>query len=480
MDAKNTYSCSRCHQRTHCLAALFRHLCASHGTESGWNCSFEGCVRTYRLYSSFRKHVSRHHKHLFPSSSSDKSVDLLPPDNTHDAVDEPSEEPSDESGDEPTEGPSDEPSDDGVLNASDQCVMDLSSLLLKWQEGRQLPESTVNEIANDVINFAAQFQATLNSVAMTKLEKLRSKSGRENYWKSLFSFVPPKTINLSEQSKSDCFEYIPILETIQAVSRARKLFGETGEGCSTLLRDVCDGTYYQEHSIFRNANSRKLIMLQLYFDDFEICNPLGSKRGRHKLLAGYLTILNFSPNFRSKTTDKYLVLLAKSSLVTKYSLPEILRPLIEDLQKLEENGIELNGEVVKGSLLFLMQQDPSLSSVYGITGKSCLSSLQSFDVTQGLPPDVMHDLFEGVMPFVMKHVIRHIISSRDLTLETLNERLASFPFQGADKKSRLPPLTRQLLWRACKECKIVGTHQRWDLSQHQLPTFTVPESEART
>lgn len=176
-------------------------------------------------------------------------MDLLLPDNAHNAVDEPSEEPSDETGDKPIE----EPSDHRVVNASDQCVMHLPSLLLKWQEGRQLPESTVNEIANDVINFAAQFKATLNSAALTKLEKLGSKSGRDNYWKSLFSFVPPKTINLSGHCKSECFECIPILETIQAVSRARKLFGETGESCSTLY-----GTCVMAHNIRSTAYSKML------------------------------------------------------------------------------------------------------------------------------------------------------------------------------------------------------------------------------
>nr|XP_054919782.1 uncharacterized protein LOC129381174 [Dermacentor andersoni] len=54
----------------------------------------------------------------------------------------------------------------------------------------------------------------------------------------------------------------------------------------------------------------------------------------------------------------------------------------------------------------------------------------------------MHDLYEGVIPFVMKHVIQHIVSSQLLTLDQLNERLAKFPLRGGDKKSRLPPLSR--------------------------------------
>ncbi|KAL1482086.1 hypothetical protein MTO96_015117 [Rhipicephalus appendiculatus] len=316
-------------------------------------------MRTYRLYCSFRKHVTRHHKHLFLSSANENSLDLLLP-NTHDVVDEPIEEPTEESiegpieepTEEPIEEPSDEPDDD-VFSASDHCVMHLSSLVLKWQEGRQLSESTVNELANDVINFAAQCKETLNSDAVTQLEKLASKSGRENHWKSFFDFVPSKTIDLSGQCRSDCFEYAPILETIKAVARVRKLFEDTGEGSSALLRDVCDGTYYKERSVFKNADREKRIALQLYFDDFEIGNPLGSKRGKHKLLAGYLTILNFPPKFRFRTSDKHLVLLMKSALVAKYSLLEIVQPLIQDLKILEEVGIELNGEVVKGSLLFV-------------------------------------------------------------------------------------------------------------------------------
>ncbi|CAN7990083.1 unnamed protein product [Ixodes hexagonus] len=64
MDCMNTYACSRCHQRTHSLAALFRHFCTRHGTESNWNCNWEGCAKTLRRHSSFRKHVSRQHKQL--------------------------------------------------------------------------------------------------------------------------------------------------------------------------------------------------------------------------------------------------------------------------------------------------------------------------------------------------------------------------------------------------------------------------------
>lgn len=295
----------------------------------------------------------------------------------------------------------------------------------------------------------------------------------------------------------DQFEYVPLLETMQAIAGVRELSGEFKQS-ATLLKDVCDGDYFKEHNIFKYAGSEKSLALQVYFDEFEVCNPLGSKRGKHKLLAGYLSLLNHMPQSRSKLDDKYLILLAKRSLVTKFSYQEILKPLLNDLQQLESNGININGTVMKGSLLYvggdnlsshqlggfrecfssglicrycmadrneindkwheekfvtrtkqshsrhveLVKQDQTLSTAYGVTGESCLSSPSLFDVTQGLPPDIMHDVHEGVISFILKHVVGAIVSSGFFTLEQLNERLAKFSFQAGDKKSKLPPSSR--------------------------------------
>ena len=46
-----------------------------------------------------------------------------------------------------------------------------------------------------------------------------------------------------------------------------------------------DGSIYQEHSFF--ADDPSAIRLHFYLDEFEVCNPIGSKRGKHKVLAIY-------------------------------------------------------------------------------------------------------------------------------------------------------------------------------------------------
>lgn len=82
-----------------------------------------------------------------------------------------------------------------------------------------------------------------------------------------------------------------------------------------------------------------------------------------------------------------------------------------------------------------------LSHCYGVTGQSCLSALKSIDVTQCLPPDVRPDLFESVVPFVIKHLITNNV----FNVDELNAGFCSFLFQGT-KKTRLPHLSRQVLF----------------------------------
>ena len=47
------------------------------------------------------------------------------------------------------------------------------------------------------------------------------------------------------------------------------------------LRDLCDGGLFSTN--FLLTASKDSIQIQLYYDDVEVCNPLGSKAKIHKL-----------------------------------------------------------------------------------------------------------------------------------------------------------------------------------------------------
>lgn len=53
---------------------------------------------------------------------------------------------------------------------------------------------------------------------------------------------------------------------------------ECGDG---LLGDYCDGSYYKSHPLF--SQDQTSLQIHMYYDDVEVCNPLGSRAKKHKL-----------------------------------------------------------------------------------------------------------------------------------------------------------------------------------------------------
>jgi len=47
------------------------------------------------------------------------------------------------------------------------------------------------------------------------------------------------------------------------------------------MSDYCDGTAYQSHRLF--VTCPQALQIMVYYDDLEICNPLGSRAKTHKL-----------------------------------------------------------------------------------------------------------------------------------------------------------------------------------------------------
>lgn len=71
-----------------------------------------------------------------------------------------------------------------------------------------------------------------------------------------------------------------------------------------------DGIHYKNNSFFSCGDLR--ISIWLYIDDFELCNPLGTSRKKHKLCAVYWVLGNLPPGESSALSSIYLALLCKS------------------------------------------------------------------------------------------------------------------------------------------------------------------------
>ncbi|CAN7978968.1 unnamed protein product, partial [Ixodes persulcatus] len=158
-------------------------------------------------------------------------------------------------------------------------------------------------------------------------------------------------LGTGKSGKRQTFQYVSICKMLKCILENPVAWSDFQSQPEEdgYLSTVFDGTAHRDHAYFQG--DRKKICVQLYSDEFEVCNPLGSKRGKHKLTAVYFSVLNFPQKVRSRLSGIHLALLVKDKFVASYGLHKIFEPLVRDIAELEKNGIIVNGEVIYGSVL---------------------------------------------------------------------------------------------------------------------------------
>lgn len=138
--------------------------------------------------------------------------------------------------------------------------------------------------------------------------------------------------------KDDTMMYIPILESIEQLLSNPRVFdlitSQPKECKDGLLYDICDGECLKNNPIFQLH--KDALQIILYHDEVEVCNPLGSHTGKHKIDLYYYTLGNISPKFRSKLCAIRLLAIVKAGHVSKYGQNKVLTPIINDLHELSK------------------------------------------------------------------------------------------------------------------------------------------------
>lgn len=78
----------------------------------------------------------------------------------------------------------------------------------------------------------------------------------------------------------ETFQYVPILDTIKMILSNPLLRSEVENGHVSnddIMRDFCDSQGYQGHPLFGRLKSA--LQINLFFDEVDVVNPLGSKTG---------------------------------------------------------------------------------------------------------------------------------------------------------------------------------------------------------
>lgn len=211
-----------------------------------------------------------------------------------------------------------------------------------------------NEIKHVVSGCNAYHETAIDEVfhnLQEPFEGLETEALQRAYVRKNFGYVPFQEIELGKTiirkkkgnkrklyEKAECFMYIPIVESLKqflANKRLRSMIIRPHrEATENIFFDICDGSIFQNDQYFKEHP--EAIGLILYHDEVEVCNPLDSKAGKHKLDMYYYVIINIDPKYRSKRSAVRLVAITNAKYVKKYGIDSIMLPIINDLKKIHD------------------------------------------------------------------------------------------------------------------------------------------------
>lgn len=323
----------------------------------------------------------------------------------------------------------------------------------------------------------------------------RSKHMRQKFVKDHMKYVEPVEIKMNTTSSTEYYHYIPLKSTLKNLMSdpsVRVQFHNVQSGPANSYSDVHDGYVFKDNKFLSSGNKIELV---LYQDSFQVVNPLGSAKNKHKLVGVYYTIANLYPYNKSQIKSYQLVMLIKESVLKKHSPKIIFKPIIDELTELHDEGFDLGlSDKVKGGLLMILgdnlgshyiggyvesfvahnfcrycniqkkefhegisasslrtskcyDDDASkaeeIGAIYnGIKFSSPFNKIPDFHVAMpGLPPCLGHDLFEGVVSYDLLHILKHIcVVKKWTTFDQINKAISIFTYKSFDANDKPPPI----------------------------------------
>ena len=191
-----------------------------------------------------------------------------------------------------------------------------------------------------------------NDVLLNNLKLLDSNYKRKNFYKANFRYVEPICVQINRQEKK-FFHYVSIKETLKSFLLDKSVhvlitLQVKPNDDPSILKDFTDVTAFKDNIFFqKNPKSWKMI---LYQDGVELVNPIGPPKCKHKMECIYLALGNLPPHVRFRKENIKLVALYK----TKNFLQDIVyKKIVDELKEIEETGIEVSHEFIKGSLVYI-------------------------------------------------------------------------------------------------------------------------------
>lgn len=261
---------------------------------------------------------------------------------------------------------------------------------------------------------------------------------------------------------------------------------------STETENLINGKRWKE--VKKSYSENEIIIpLELYTDDFETGNSLGSNAGTHKMTAFYMSFPTIPAHFLSSSEYILEVMLYPARLKSE-EMQRCVASLIETLKDLEENGIEIGDRRVFFVMTRILGDNLALNEILGFTTsfnstkfcrmctltkndtkknglptetdmrtvenyqrelelnelsktgireKCVFNDLKNFHCTQNFVCDIMHDLFEGIVKNDVAKILSIFIKDKKLkkiNLEFINSIKQNFDYGSVEIGNLSMPL----------------------------------------
>lgn len=220
---------------------------------------------------------------------------------------------------------------------------------------------------------------------------------------------------------------IPFLESLKNLlnnDEIREMVENPRISEDGVLRTVLDGEYYRNNEFFKNNKNSLAIIL--YADELGIANPLGANSKKEKLYMLYWTLGNIHPEFRSHEDVVQLLGIVKSTVVKKHGLTTVLKPVVEKINVLVNEGISINvnnqEKTFKGSVLFSSEDTPAAAEMGGF--KMSVSAYRPCRTC--FTTDSEWRLKFDEKYFVLRNAVTHADHLRAVTEPNLSKSLLKF------------------------------------------------------
>lgn len=302
----------------------------------------------------------------------------------------------------------------------------------------------------------------------------------------------------SLKSVQSTFQYISILETLQMLFMNKDFNSLYIDYNEKLIHDEIENVYktFNSGSIFNQNDFFRInpyaLQIQLSVDDFEICHVFGNKSTVHKVRGVLLHIKNMPPQLLSMTSNIFVVALANANDMKEFSdgFDQILNLIVKEIKFLESEGLKISEDkIIKGTLVNFSFDNLGGNECFGFflsfnknhycrmctsTRTECqyqvhdnptkhrkiadynsyferkevavedfgykkycvLNNIDNFNILTNWSVDVMHDIHEGLIVFLLENIYKFVINNGILTEYELSSRILNFNYGILNTKNR--------------------------------------------